>query len=130
MTGMLQGLTQRNARLTVTIEADLKLLRSEKRELDKRLDNRYDAIEMGTLKADQRFVDRIDGQKSASEAQKRKIRTKEQALQSTGFSITPKSVDVFASAMRKRLHGKNPQFRKAYVHHFIQEIVVEKDRQP
>lgn len=128
LTEMLQGLTQRNAGLTATIEADLKLLRSDKRQFDKRLDNLYDAIETGTMKADQRFVDRIDGLKSALEAQKRKIRTKEQALQSTGFSITPKSVDVFASAMRERLHGKNPQFRKAYVHHFIQEIVVEKDR--
>lgn len=35
LTKMLQGLTQRNAGLTATIEADLKLLRSEKRELDK-----------------------------------------------------------------------------------------------
>ncbi len=125
---MLEGLCNRNEGFRQPLEQDLKLLRSDKRKLEKRLDNLYDAIETGNLQADQRLIDRIDSLKSSIDASKRKIRIKEAALSNNQFNVTPAKLDTFAKAMREKLHSDNPQFRKAYIRHFIQEIVVEKDR--
>ncbi|MGE0613238.1 MAG: recombinase zinc beta ribbon domain-containing protein [Hyphomicrobiales bacterium] len=124
---MLGQLLSRNVTAQERAQAELKALKRDKRELAKRLDNLYDAIETGGLDPNARLTDRIEKLQSEIDRIAALITAKERQLSAPHTAITPKKLALFAQGMRDRLAGGNPAFRKAYVRLFIDDVKVGRE---
>ena len=124
---MLGQLLLRNVTAQEKTHAEVKTLQRDKRELTKRLDNLYDAIETGGVDADRRLTARIEMLQSEIDRTKALLTAKERQLTALHMAVIPKKLAIFSKAMKDRLTGDNPAFRKAYIRLFIDEVRVTRD---
>ena len=124
---MLGQLLTRNVTGQEKTRTEVKALKRDKRELTKRLDNLYDAIETGGVEADRRIGERIEKLQSEIDHTNALVTAKERQLSAPHTAITPKKLAMFSKAMADHLMGDNPAFRKAYVRLFIDEVRVRGD---
>ena len=126
---MLEQLAKRATKDGTQISIELTSCRQQKRQVENKLDNLYEAIETGGITSSKRLMDRIEMLQRELDTQSQLIRQKEALAKHPQQMIDQPRIESFAAAMRERLHTPNkPQFRKAYVRLFLNNIIVEKDR--
>jgi site-specific DNA recombinase len=121
---LLNTLSDQFQRQSATADTELKSLRRAKAEIERKLDNLYGAIEQGGLGSDSRLKDRITQLQRELETQRQLLRQRETRKATTTGRLDQTKIEAFASAMRERLRGTDPQFRKSYVRLFVSEVTV------
>ncbi|MBF0169429.1 MAG: recombinase family protein, partial [Alphaproteobacteria bacterium] len=100
-------------------------LRKELREVDTRLGRLYEAIEQGAIALDGDLKGRISSLKQRKEEVMRLIAMAGRRKIDPTNLLTPERLDLFASAIRDRLHNGPPAFRKAYLRLFLSRVEVD-----
>lgn len=121
---VLGGLMARASQNRETHQLKLKELRTERREVEKKIERLYEGIESGMIDLDGSLRKRLSGHQQRREELIRLCAMTERRLNAPLDQITPDQIDGFASALRKRLRDGAPGFRKTYLRQFIDHIEV------
>ena len=101
-----------------------KELRTERRDVDKRIERLYEAIENGTVDLDGSLRKRLSRHQHTREELIRLTSIKERRLNAPLDEVTPGQIDKFGVALRKRLRDGPYAFRKTYLNQFIDCVEV------
>jgi site-specific DNA recombinase len=121
---VLGSLVARASQNRETQQLKLKELRTERREIEKKIERLFEAIENGTVDVDGMLRKRLSGHQSRCQELVRLCSMTERRINAPIEQITPDQIDGFARALRKRLRDGAPAFRKTYLRQFIDHIEV------
>lgn len=125
---ILQAMTERTDDTRQQLETEIDRQRIAVTEAQSRLDRLYDAIEAGIAELhDPRFRERVD----LAKLQIREGSTALEALRqrrSARAELSPTMVRRFASGIRRRLRDADPAFRRTWLHMFVSNVTIGKDR--
>ncbi len=125
---ILTAMTARTDEATQQLETEIGRQRVAVSEAQSRLDRLYDAIEAGVAELhDPRFKARVDLAKLQIREGTGALDTLRQR-RTARAELSADAVRRFSSGIRRRLRQSDPAFRRTWLHMFVSEVTIGKDR--
>tara|TARA_R110002110_G_scaffold44362_1_gene136730 strand:- start:17 stop:1630 length:1614 start_codon:yes stop_codon:yes gene_type:complete len=123
---MLGALIARNSGRREQLQAELRELQRQRRDIDQKLDKLADAVENGAAASS--LYDRFQKRQNEREQIVRLISFKTREIDTPLSAVTPEKLDAFAASFRARLRNSDdPAFRRAYMRLLLHKVIVGKD---
>jgi site-specific DNA recombinase len=128
LTAILEAMTERTDDKRQQLEAEIDRQRVAIAEARSRLDRLYDAIEAGIAELhDPKFKERVE----LAKLQIREGTADLDALRqrrSAKVDLSPAMIRRFSSGIRRRLRDADPAFRRTWLHMFVSQVTIGRDR--
>ena len=122
---MLEAFIARSAEADVQRREQLQQARRALTAAQGRIGRLLELVEQGAIEAsDPDLKDRLDTAKLARQGANERVRLLSAASTRGTSRITAEGLERFASSLRQALHNGDPQFRKAYLRLFVDQVVV------